>query len=115
MFFKMVGSSRAADPDSRQIEHKAAFERLPPLDRDGQAPPSCHSDSLPGLRSVMDGMESSGSDFSLFNETANAAAASTAATRPTVLARGKTGIAGLKRSAIVRKQIVQRCRAERNA
>jgi hypothetical protein len=56
----------------------------------------------------MDGMESSGCDLSLVNDTANAAAASTIVRRPSLLASGITGIAGLKRSAIERKHIVQR-------
>src|SRR5512132_1966152 len=91
---------------------QGAFEKVPPLGRGRHIASLCHSDSLPGLRSVMEGMESSGCDFSLVSDAANAAAASTIALRPGLLASGKSGIAGLKRSAIERKQIAQRFLAE---
>jgi hypothetical protein len=56
----------------------------------------------------MDGMESSGCDLSVVNDTAKAAAVSTIARRPSLSASGRTGIAGLKRNAIEMKHIVQR-------
>ncbi len=55
-----------------------------------------------------DGIESSGCDLNLVGDTANATPTSAIAARPEVSASGKAGIAGLKRSAIERKEIAQR-------
>ena len=65
-----------------------------------------YSDSLPGVRSVIDGMDSSGGDLNIANEIANSVIDKIMGASPRVPPRGKTGIAGLNRRAIATKPAI---------
>src|ERR1700751_2425351 len=69
--------------------------------------PLSHNDSLPGMRSVIDAIESRGGVFSSFRDTANKISASVSTTRVGAV-ENPNGRTGLNRQATTQKAATQR-------